>query len=282
MARHSSRPATSVRGATATRTEDGLTREPDDAGLDVQAVLMLLCESELEIIGRLRDASNAAFLCRLRPLAGMEAGQGGWTAGAASALACIYKPIAGERPLDDFPQGTLAARERAAFLLSEATGWRIVPPTVLRDGPLGQGMVQLWVDVDPTSDALEMVLQPDPRLRRICVYDVLVNNADRKGSHLLPLPDGHVYGVDHGVCFAVQAKLRTVLWGWRGQPLNDEELEVVESVAAALQGPLGPELGELLRPAEVEATVRRAAGLLHEARFPHPDPGRPAVPWPPF
>ena len=134
------------------------------------------------------------------------------------AAECVYKPVAGERPLWDFPDGTLAGREVSAYLVSEATGWRVVPPTVLRDGPFGPGMVQLWMDVDPTSTC--RVRPPrHPALRRMAVFDAVVNNADRKGGHILPTPDGHVYGVDHGICFSVEPKLRTLLWRWAGKPL---------------------------------------------------------------
>lgn len=195
---------------------------------------------------------------------------------------CIYKPIRGERPLDDFPDGTLAARERAAYVLSEQTGWSLVPPTVVRDGPLGPGMVQQWIEPDGGADVLEMVVQPDPRLRQICVFDVLANNADRKAGHLLPVASGKVFGVDHGICFSVEPKLRTVLWGWRGESLNRSELDVVRQVADALDGPLGAELETLLTPAEVLATAERARRLLATGRFPQPDPSRPALPWPPY
>ena len=234
--------------------------------LDAQAILRLLCDGELEVAGRLADASNATFLCRLQP----------------SGTLCVYKPVRGERPLDDFPPRTLAKRELAAFKLSEATGWRVVPPTVMRDGPFGQGMVQLWIEADPAADVLEMVLAPDARLRPMAVFDVLVNNADRKGSHLLPQPDGHVYGVDHGVTFSDDPKLRTVLWGWRGQPLTESERDAVERIDGALDGWLGEELSELLSPAEVAAAGRRVRSLLRVGRLPQPDPQRPAIPWPPF
>jgi hypothetical protein len=236
-----------------------LSQTPDEA------VLAELEHGPLEVIGRLVEASNATFLVTL-----------------ASGRQAIYKPIRGERPLDDFPDGTLANRERAAYLLSAATGWRIVPPTVLREGPLGRGMVQAFVEVDEAVDVIELILAPDPRLRRIALFDALANNADRKGGHLLPVTGGHIHAVDHGVCFAVAAKLRTVLWAWRGQPLDDDELAVVESAAAALDAELGLALGELLSPTEVAATRRRARALLRSRRFPQPDPSRPALPWPPY
>jgi hypothetical protein len=194
----------------------------------------------------------------------------------------VYKPTRGERPLDDFPIGTLAQREVAAYLLSEATGWQVVPPTVLRDGPHGPGMVQLWIDTDPEADVLEMIVNDDPRLRAVCVFDVLANNADRKGGHLLPAEDGHIYGVDHGICFSAEPKLRTVLWAWRGHRLAEGERKVVRRVCDALEGELGRELAELLSVAEVRATALRAQTLLAKGRFPQPDPTRPAIPWPPF
>ena len=176
----------------------------------------------------------------------------------------------------------MANREVAAYLLSEATGWGVVPPTVLRDGPYGPGMVQLWVDQDPGVDVLEMIVGGDPRLRPVAIFDVLANNADRKGGHLLPVAGGHVHGVDHGICFAVEPKLRTVLWGWRGEALSGEESDVVWMVREALDGDLGKPLESLLDPQEVRATSRRADALLRTGRFPQPDPSRPALPWPPF
>jgi uncharacterized repeat protein (TIGR03843 family) len=194
----------------------------------------------------------------------------------------VYKATLAERPLFDFPIGTLARREVAAFLVSEATGWGIVPPTVLRDGPYGVGMVQQWIHADPTVDLVAMVVEDDPRLRRMAVFDAVVNNTDRKGGHLLPMPDGHVYGVDHGVTFSVEPKLRTVLWGWVGMPFDDEELAALERVREGLRGDLAPGLGELLDPAEVTATRRRVASLLRFRRFPRPNPNWPSIPWPAF
>jgi uncharacterized repeat protein (TIGR03843 family) len=227
-----------------------------------------LAEGQLELVGRLVNASNASFVADL-----LSADQ---------RLRVVYKPTRGERPLDDFPYGTLAARERAAYLLSEATGWQIVPPTVMRDGPLGHGMVQLWVDVDDEIDVVGLINAADPRLRRIVLFDALANNADRKAGHLLAHPSGLVQGVDHGICFAVAPKLRTVLWAWRGQPLEPAELSVVADVRHALDAGLGGALAELLSAAEVNATRRRADALLAERRFPQPDPRRPAIPWPPY
>jgi uncharacterized repeat protein (TIGR03843 family) len=236
--------------------------------LDLDRALTLLREGDMEIEGRLIDASNATLYAAIT--------HDGIT------TACVYKPIQGERPLWDFPDGTLAFREVAAYALSEATGWDIVPPTVLRDGPFGTGMVQLWIDTDETVDLTELVRQDDPALRRMALYDAVVNNADRKGGHLLPVPGGHVYGVDHGVCFAVEPKLRTVLWGWRGRRLVAEEVAVLEALRALLDGDLGETLCGLLHETEVAATRHRIEQLLAKGRFPQPNPDWPAVPWPPF
>lgn len=235
--------------------------------------LEILRNRPLEVVGRLTDASNATFLCDLMS---DEPSEG------AAGVRCVYKPIRGERPLDDFPSRTLARREVAAFALSRVTSWDVVPPTVMRDGPFGRGMVQLWIDIDPKVDVVDMVVSSDERLRQLCVFDIMANNADRKGSHILPTTDGHIYGVDHGICFAVEPKLRTVLWGWRGLTLTADELTVVRSICDGLEGSLGEELGEWISPAELSATQRRVESLLASGRFPQPDPLRPAVPWPPF
>jgi uncharacterized repeat protein (TIGR03843 family) len=197
--------------------------------------------------------------------------------------ACVHKPVAGERPLWDFPNGTLAAREVAAYRVSAATGWDVVPPTVMREGPWGPGMCQLWVDVDAECDLVALVRSDDPRLRRMAVFDVVVNNADRKGGHLLPTVDGHLYGVDHGVCFAVPDKLRTLLWGWAGRKLPAEATDVLAGLIARWSDELAPALSALLAPDEVTATRRRIARLLRSGVHPRPrEDGWPAVPWPPF
>jgi hypothetical protein len=235
--------------------------------------IRVLREGSLQVLGRLVNASNATLYCRAIVASGV---------GAPSELACVYKPSRGERPLWDFPDGTLANREYAAYLVSEAAGWAIVPPTVLRDGPFGRGMVQLWVEVDESADVVEMVRRSDLRLRPIALFDAVVNNADRKGGHLLPTPGGRVQAVDHGVCFAVEPKLRTVLWGWHGMPLQAGELATLEGLRCALEGPLGERLSDLLTAPEVNATRQRVERLLATGQFPEPDPERPSVPWPPF
>jgi hypothetical protein len=242
--------------------------------LDDDTACRVLSGGELEVIGRLVAASNATFFCTAQELP---------PDGAPGTLAsCVYKPVRGERPLSDFPDGTLACREVAAYLVSEASGWHAIPPTVIRDGPLGRGMVQLWMETDPDVDLGELIGQDIAGLRRIAVLDVVMNNADRKGGHLLPLPDGRILGIDNGLCFSVEPKLRTVLWRWRGQPLDEGEMEILRRLGDDLRGPLGVRLRELLTAAEVRATVRRTEELLAAGRFPMPDKNRPVIPWPPF
>jgi hypothetical protein len=251
----------------------------DDLGLPmpvlpVSLALELLTEGELSVVGRLWASTNNAMLC-LASLSG--AGEGG----ADLEAACIYKPVMGERPLGDFPDATLSRREVAAFAVSRASGWNIVPPTVLREGAFGVGMVQLWIREDPGADPVRMVVDEDPCLRPIAVFDAAVNNTDRKAGHLIPVPGGHVYGVDHGVTFSPVPKLRTVLWGWRGEPFSPPETAVLRTLRSGLDGSLGEELRALLDPIEVAATCRRIDRLLAAGVFPQPDPRRPALPWPP-
>ncbi|MER7919004.1 MULTISPECIES: SCO1664 family protein [unclassified Streptomyces] len=253
----------------------------------------LLARGELTVRGRIRDASNAALFCTVAQ-DGREAG-------------CVYKPVAGERPLWDFPDGTLAAREVAAYEVSEATGWGLVPPTVLRDGPYGEGMCQLWIEVSPEPELLALVdgEEPEPgwkaiglaevgegrtallvhaddeRLRRLAVLDAVINNADRKGGHLLPTADGRLYGIDHGVTFNAEDKLRTLLWGWAGEPLTAEAVGVLKRLGDALDGDLGARLAPLITAAELDATRARVAALLASGVHPEPGGDWPAIPWPP-
>jgi hypothetical protein len=228
----------------------------------------LLIDGQIDLEGRMLDASNVTLLGSIRT--------------ATLAGECVYKPVAGERPLWDFPDGTLAGREISAYLVSEATGWRIVPPTVLRDGPFGPGMVQLWVDGDASVDLAAFVRRDLPALRRMAVFDAVINNADRKGGHIIPTTEGHVYGVDHGICFSVDPKLRTLLWRWAGKPLTAEAVQVLERLTEDLLGDLGEQLHEHLTRREVRRTQQRVAELLRTGRHPEPSGEWPALPWPPF
>ncbi|MFC5749659.1 SCO1664 family protein [Actinomadura rugatobispora] len=238
---------------------------------DTETAERLLSLGRLSVEGRLVQASNATLYCAIE-----------WEGLSA---ACVYKPVAGERPLWDFPDGTLAEREVAAYAVSETMGLHVVPPTVHRDGPYGPGMVQLWVEPDPEVDLVALSRsEDDAAIRRMAVFDAVVNNADRKIGHLLPPGDGHVYGCDHGVCFSVDYKLRTVLWQWRGKPLPRESVEALARVEAGMRdgGPLGRRLGELLTPEEVDATRRRVELMLKHRIHPYPPEDWPAIPWPPM
>lgn len=279
-------------------------------------------DGPIDLEGRIMQASNATFV------------------GDIGETRVVYKPIRGEQPLWDFPGATLAHREVAAYLLSEALGWNIVPTTVLRDGPLGPGMVQLWKDSDAAQDPVLIVPEPDvenslrngnlhildavdqddhpvsllhedtEELRKMALYDVLSNNADRKAGHILPMPDGHRFGVDHGLTFHTEPKLRTVLWGWAGEPLRDDEISAVTALRDALgsEAPaeipdtasdsdngigdtsastnalanLEEDLSEFLTIFELEALVDRCNALLQTGTFPSPMGYGPAVPWPVF
>ena len=242
---------------------------------DRATTLDVLRDGEIDVVGRIVGSSNNAMLVTVT--------RRGPDPEPILVLDAIYKPTLGERPLHDFPDGTLARREVAAWHVSEASGWGIVPPTVLRDGPFGEGMVQSFVEADPDIDVVALILEGDPRLRRMAVLDAVMNNTDRKGGHVLAVDGGRqIHGVDHGVCFSSVPKLRTVLWGWRGQPLEPDELDGLGRIRSALDGELGVALRGLLSEFEVEATLGRTQELLASGRFPFPSPTWPAVPWPPF
>ncbi|MFF2384736.1 SCO1664 family protein [Streptomyces sp. NPDC058108] len=258
----------------------------------------LLARGELKVRGQIREASNAVLYCSVS-YEGRDA-------------FCVYKPVAGERPLWDFPDGTLAQREVAAYEVSEATGWGLVPTTVLRDGPYGQGMCQLWVEASPEDDGTGLlalvddeepaegwkaigfaevgegrtallVHADDTRLRRLAVLDAVINNADRKGGHLLPTGEGRLYGIDHGVTFNADNKLRTLLWGWAGEPLTPEAVDVLTSLRDGLApgAPLATRLAELITTAEIDATRARVGAMLASGKHPEPSGEWPAIPWPP-
>lgn len=260
-------------------------------------MLELLRRGELEAEGQLVDASNVALRCTVS-YAGQQA-------------RVVYKPVRGERPLWDFPTGTLAHRETAAFVVSDAAGWGLVPPTVLREGPFGRGSVQLWieppsvpppdlVDVVPPEQLAEgwlpvlraqdeedepvvVVHRDRPDLASVAVLDAVVNNADRKASHLLTDESGRLHVVDHGVCFHPEPKLRTVLWGWAGDRLPPTDRERLERLAALLgddEAEPTRQLRHLLAAPEVAAVRRRVRGLLARGCFPEPSGHWPVIPWP--
>ena len=232
------------------------------------AKLVYLRDGNLRVTGRLVDASNAT-LYAIADLDGQE-------------LVCIYKPKAGERPLWDFPDGCLAHREFAAYLVSEHLGFHLVPLTVLRDGPYGEGMAQEWINIDESIDLAKFFSTNHPRLRAMALFDAIINNTDRKIGHLLPVSQDVVFGCDHGVTFHVEDKLRTVLWQWSGESFAVSEIEMLEKAAQSLEGELRTQLSALLTEQELDALAARVNRLLAESCFPHPNPDWPAVPWPAF
>lgn len=278
-------------------------QEPDQAGPD-DSTAQVLAEGDLSILGRIPTASNATLVC--------DAVVGDHS------VRCVYKPIRGEIPLWDFPDGTLAGREVASYLVSDALGWDAIPMTVLRDGPLGSGMVQRWIDTpdsdpdggvprldlvdlcpvgavpdgyrsvlrafDGRGEPVELVHADDPRLLRMAVLDVLVNNADRKGGHVLEGVDGNVYGVDHGICLHGEDKLRTVLWGWAGDRIPAHLIDDVARVTDDLESDnsvLRDTLAAYITAEEIDALAIRAMVMLDSGTMPQP-PGHRPIPWPPF
>ena len=271
---------------------------------DADATLTALASGDLDLVGRLTDASNVAFLVRV------------------SGRHAIYKPVMGEKPLWDFPDGNLASREVAAHVVSTAGGWDLVSPTVLRHGPFGLGSVQDWIGPVPDGeghlDACEretgligvvpvgavpenwhVVMQgelgdgaqvfvahaDDERLRSLAVLDAVLNNSDRKGSHVLRNEIGgveHIWGIDNGLCLGAPDKLRTVLWGWAGEPLPPSEVERCETLADALAGETGEVLEELVTLAELAALRERLDRLLTRGTHPRPSHDWPSLPWPPL
>ncbi len=225
-------------------------------------ISQLVETNELEVIGRLVDASNATLLARITP-----------------EIQVIYKPIAGERPLWDFPEGSLAGREVAAFYISELGNFGLVPYTTLREGPYGLGAVQIWVETDEEIDVVEVAQQELPNLRSMALFDAIINNTDRKFGHILFVDLEKIYGVDHGVSFHVEDKLRTVLWQWSGAALNANEVEQIKDLLDQLDEKY---LTTLISPAEVTALRFRITRLLENRVFPEPSPDWPAVPWPPY
>ena len=219
-------------------------------------------ESDLEILGRLVDASNASLLCEL-----------------ADGAQVIYKPISGERPLWDFPDGNLASREVAAYYISEIGGFDVVPKTVLRDGPFGVGAVQRWIEIDETKDVVAIAQANSSELRNMALFDVVINNADRKFGHILISSDKNIFGCDHGVSFHEENKLRTVIWQFADTSLMPDEIAQINQLLADLDIHY---LQTLLTEAEVEALLARIRNLLMEAKFPLPNNDWPAIPWPPY
>lgn len=228
----------------------------------------VLTEGTLKVTGRLIDASNATLYATVT-LEDQE-------------IVCIYKPIAGERPLWDFADGSLAHREYSAYLVSQALGFHIVPLTILRDGPYGVGMVQEWITLNEEIDLASFFSTDNPSLRSMALFDAIVNNTDRKIGHILPVSEDEVYGCDHGVTFHVDDKLRTVLWQWADDSFTDSEMELLRNAEKMLRDDLSHHLEPFITPSEIDATLMRVERLLSEGKFPLPNPDWPAIPWPAF
>ena len=219
---------------------------------------------ELSVEGRFVDASNATLFAK-SVLEEIE-------------VSVIYKPIAGERPLWDFPDGNLAGREVSAYLLSEELGLHLVPYTILREGPFGPGMVQEWIEIDEELDIVEIAQSTHPAIRAMALFDAIINNTDRKYGHILPKSNEEIFGCDHGVTFHEDPKLRTVLWQFTNEKFTRAERKIIENaieVSKAL-------LSEHLTDREIEALIERSRQLLERGAFPEPSQDWPAVPWPPF
>ena len=253
---------------------------------------VLLSRGDMSVEGRLWDSSNAALR--------VECVEGD------TRVRAVYKPRSGERPLWDFPTGTLGRREVATYVVDRAVGWGIVPPTVWReDAPLGPGSLQAWVEADaqdPPVDVVDTGAIPDgwhvvvegegargdhvclihedsPSLRRVALLDAVVNNADRKGGHVLRAGPGNVAGIDHGLTFHTETKLRTVLWGWAGTPVDPSLMEDLDRLAADWRA-VSEDLGPLLSRSEIAAARGRLEELLRHGEYPGPDGAWPALPWP--
>lgn len=250
---------------------EGATPQPERTAVSVERVLALLAQGRMEVEGLMPDSSNYTFLTRIDDdeLSGLA----------------IYKPRRGERPLWDFPRGTLCQREAASYLLSSALGWEIVPPTVLRNGTeYGEGSVQLFINADPQAHYFTMRGTDDTAFKRIAAFDVIANNADRKGGHILRDQEGRIWGIDHGITFHVEPKLRTVIWEYAGDPIPENLIDDIRRVGAQLDDPadaMTTALANLLSRPELDALRRRIERVLRKPRYPSPTGGR-SMPWPPI
>jgi uncharacterized repeat protein (TIGR03843 family) len=240
------------------------------ATLNPEQVLLALRKGRIDLHGQFLNGSNYTFLCTLKH--------------EGSQFSVVYKPTRGETPLWDFPAATLAKREAAAYLVSEALGWQFVPPTVYRSrGPFGRGSAQLFMDHDPENHFFNLKPEDRQRLRQVVLFDLLINNADRKGGHILIDRQGMLWLIDHGVCFHVDDKLRTVVWDFAGEPIPADLLADVSRLADELAAQQGAydSLKPLLRKSEINAMIKRARLLVEKPVFPQPDPHRRPYPWPP-
>lgn len=239
--------------------------------LPVEQILNLLNTAEIDLEGEFVHGYNYTFLVKVQP----EGGE---------SFLAVYKPQQGEQPLWDFPENTLAHRETAAFLVSQALGWDLVPPTVYRgDGPFGSGSLQFFVDHDPNHHYFNFTDQEFQALRPVVLFDLLINNADRKGGHMIFGEDDQLWLIDHGLCFNVEEKLRTVIWDFAGEPIPEDLCATLNNFRHKLTSPspLLDELEEHLSSEEIAALITRTEALLPCKHFPYPPQDRRAYPFPP-
>jgi len=226
-----------------------------------------LLAGELVVEGRLVDASNATLFGKV-------------LLDDKSSYLVVYKPIAGERALWDFADGNLASREVAAFLISQLGNFNCVPLTVMRDGPFGFGAVQQWIELDPDLDLIAIGQQSSPAIRKLALFDVVINNTDRKFGHILPISDSEILGCDHGLTFHQEFKLRTVIWHYAGEELDKNEIEKLKALKSQIADESRAALEKLINADEIKALLERIDTLISEG-FPYPSEQWPAVPWPP-
>lgn len=246
------------------------TGEPNSNGVSIQQVLDVLDKGTItQEHGMMRWSSNYTFLISIKH--------------DADEVMSVYKPQRGERPLWDFPDGTLCYRERAAFLTSEALGWQLVPPTVLREGPRGLGSFQFFVDHDPEMNYFSFDEALKPQLMRLAAFDYIVNNADRKGGHCLLDGQSHIWAIDHGITFHASPKLRTVIWDFAGKPIPETMLADLETLCQQTDSnsPYRDALDKLLSAQEIASFQGRINKLLRTKAYPQPGPNGPNYPWPP-
>ena len=252
----------------ADRETRGADRETRGTAVGPQRAVQLLSQGDVTLVGQILSSSNAIFLTRVDD-------------GDLCAFA-VYKPCRGETPLWDFRPGTLCQREVAAYMVSQALGWPLIPPTVLRDGPAGPGALQLYIESDPKANYFTLREEHLSHLLPVALFDILTNNADRKGGHLLLDPWGRIWAIDNALTFHPQPKLRTVIWDFAGEPIPEEYLgdlcRLHEHLAC--ESTLGQALSALLVEEEIATLQARMASLLESSAFPYPDPDRRQVPWP--
>jgi uncharacterized repeat protein (TIGR03843 family) len=236
--------------------------------LQIDQIISILSHGKINVTGRFLWGSNYTFLTEVKS--------------EGESVAAVYKPSRGERPLWDFPRETLAAREVAAYLTSQALGWDLVPPTVLRkEGPAGLGSLQLYVDVDVEHHYFTFSDEEKQRLRPVALFDLLINNADRKGGHVLMSPDGHIWSIDHGICFHQEDKLRTVIWDFANEFIPEDLIADTQMFYDRLVNDteLQQRYIDLLSEGEFHALIRRTERMLEDRCFPEPFTDRP-YPWP--